>query len=103
MYRNITGTTKSKEAMKFACSDMFPCRSIVLTNIDLQKKDGTAETYCNSATGFGFGTINPSADCLTSDDKYYSSSSEKDHPSVSEMGITQLEESKEDLLVHTEL
>lgn len=103
MYRNITGTTKSKEAMKFACSNTFPCRSIVLSNIDLQKKDGTAETYCNSATGFGFGTINPSADCLTSDDEYYSTPSASAHPSVSKMRIIQLGESKEDHLVHAEL
>lgn len=105
MYRNITGTTKSKEAMKFACSDTVPCRHIVLTNIDLQKKDGTAETYCNSVTGFGFGTINPPADCLTSDNKDYSRIPlEKDsHSSVSEMEITKLGESRRDHLVHTEL
>lgn len=95
MYRNITGTTSSKEAMKFACSDAFPCRNIVLTNIDLHKKDGTAETYCNSVTGFGFGTINPPADCLTSNDKDYSS--------PDEMKISQIKESTEDHLVHTEL
>lgn len=105
MYRNITGTTNSKEAMKFACSDTVPCRNIILTNIDLKKKDGTtAETYCNSVTGFGFGTISPSADCLTSSDKYYSSlSSEEDHSSVDEMRITEHGESREDRLVHTEL
>ncbi|KAK9751051.1 hypothetical protein RND81_02G238100 [Saponaria officinalis] len=95
MYRNITGTTKSKEAMKFACSDSVPCENIVLTNIDLHKKDGTAETFCNSVTGFGFGTINPSADCLTSAGKDYS------HPGDTK--ITRLRESDVDSLVHTEL
>ncbi|XP_074309878.1 putative polygalacturonase At1g80170 isoform X2 [Silene latifolia] len=95
MYRNISGITKSKEAMKFACSDTVPCKNIVLTNIDLQKKDGTAETYCNSATGFGFGTINPSADCLTSFDRDYSTSDNT--------LITHLEDSKDDRLIHTEL
>ncbi|KAH9627202.1 hypothetical protein KSS87_020748 [Heliosperma pusillum] len=95
MYRNITGITKSKEAMKFACSDTVPCKNIVLTNIDLHKKDGTAETYCNSATGFGFGTINPSADCLTSYDKDYSTSDNT--------LITPLGDSKDDRLIHTEL
>ncbi|KAK9277548.1 hypothetical protein L1049_007093 [Liquidambar formosana] len=69
MYRNISGTTKSTKAMKFACSDTVPCNKIVLTNINLEMKDGTAETYCNSATGFGYGTVQPSADCLTSSDK----------------------------------
>ncbi|KAL2926502.1 hypothetical protein RDABS01_006744 [Bienertia sinuspersici] len=94
MYRNITGTTKSKEAMKFACSNNFPCKNIVLTNIDLHKKDGTAETYCNAATGFEYGTVNPSADCLTSHDKDYSI---LDETKISELGES------EDHLVHTEL
>ena len=95
MYRNITGTTKSKEAMKFACSDAVPCKNIVLNNIDLQKEDGTAETYCNAATGFGFGIINPPADCLTCEDKDYSS--------FTEAKITQLGESVDERIVHTEL
>lgn len=81
--------------MKFACSDANPCKNIVLTNIDLHKKDGTAETYCNSATGVEFGTVNPSADCLTSHDK--------DYTNCDETGISQLGESVQDCLVHTEL
>ncbi|GLT36579.1 hypothetical protein SLA2020_109480 [Shorea laevis] len=69
MYRNISGTTTSQKAMKFACSDTVPCTNIVLSNIDLEKKDGTVETYCNSARGFGCGTVHPSADCLSGEDK----------------------------------
>ncbi|XP_062096616.1 probable polygalacturonase At1g80170 [Humulus lupulus] len=70
IYKNISGTTTSKKAMKFACSDAVPCSNIVLRNVNLEKKDGTVETYCNSAEGFGYGTIHPSADCLsTHDDK----------------------------------
>lgn len=95
MYRNITGTTKSKEAMKFACSDAVPCKNIVLNNIDLQKEAGTAETYCNAATGFGFGIINPPADCLTCEDKDYSR--------FTEAKIAQLAESVDEHVVHTEL
>ncbi|XP_044480683.1 probable polygalacturonase At1g80170 [Mangifera indica] len=68
MYRNITGTTKTSNAMKFACSDTVPCSSIVLSNVNLEKKDGTVETYCNSAQGFGYGIVHPSADCLSSQD-----------------------------------
>ncbi|KAG6708242.1 hypothetical protein I3843_06G065700 [Carya illinoinensis] len=71
VYRNISGTTKSAKAMKFACSDTHPCRHIVLSNINLEKKDGTVETYCNSAQGFGYGIVHPSADCLSSNDKEY--------------------------------
>ncbi|KAL5826754.1 hypothetical protein ACOSQ3_018595 [Xanthoceras sorbifolium] len=69
MYRNISGTTKSSKAMKFACSDTVPCSNIVLSNVNLEKKDGTVETYCNSAQGFGYGVVHPSADCLNSQDK----------------------------------
>ncbi|EXB82576.1 putative polygalacturonase [Morus notabilis] len=69
IYKNISGTTKSEKAMKFSCSDAVPCSNIVLTNINLEKKDGTVETYCNSAQGFGYGTVHPSADCLSSQDK----------------------------------
>lgn len=57
--------------MKFACSDTVPCSKIVLSNVDLEMKDGTVETYCNSATGFGYGIVHPSAECLSSDDKEY--------------------------------
>lgn len=69
MYQNISGTTKSSKAMKFACSDTVPCSDIVLSNVNLEKKDGTVETYCNSAQGIGYGIVHPSADCLTSNDK----------------------------------
>lgn len=72
MYHNVTGTSKSAEAMKFACSDTVPCSNIVLNNINLQRQDGkTAQTYCNSVTGINYGSVQPSADCLTSSDKSY--------------------------------
>ncbi|KAA3482997.1 putative polygalacturonase isoform X1 [Gossypium australe] len=95
MYRNISGTTKSKEAMKFACSDTTPCSNIVLSNINLEKKDGTAETYCNSAQGFGYGIVHPSADCLSSNDKGYILIDHKEN--------SELAEPTGDHIVHTEL
>ncbi|KAI4302107.1 hypothetical protein MLD38_037893 [Melastoma candidum] len=67
MYRNISGTTTSQKAMRFACSDTVPCSNIVLTNIDLESEDGSVETFCNSAQGFGYGVVHPSAECLNSD------------------------------------
>ncbi|CAN1151192.1 Probable polygalacturonase At1g80170 [Linum perenne] len=69
MYRNISGTSKSAKAMKFACSDTVPCSNIVLTNVNLEGKDGMVETYCNSAQGSGYGVVRPSIDCLTAKDK----------------------------------
>ena len=63
MYRNISGTTKSAKALKFACSHTFPWNNIVVSNINLEKKDGTVKTYWNSAIGFG---LHPTGDCLSS-------------------------------------
>ncbi|XP_047319919.1 probable polygalacturonase At1g80170 [Impatiens glandulifera] len=71
LYRNISGTSKTERAMNFACSDTVPCEHIVLNNINLQSKDGVAETYCNSVTGFNYGYVQPSAECITSSDKAY--------------------------------
>ncbi|KAI3871433.1 hypothetical protein MKX03_030776 [Papaver bracteatum] len=69
MYRNITGTTTSEKAIQLACSDTVPCSNIILSNVNLESKEGTAETYCNSATGSNEGIVNPSADCLDSSNK----------------------------------
>ncbi|KAL3501172.1 hypothetical protein ACH5RR_035621 [Cinchona calisaya] len=92
MYQNISGTSKSQKAMKFACSDTVPCSHIVLYNINLESKDGTVETYCNSAVGFGYGYVQPSADCLNSSDK------EKIIKQKSE-----LDQTSQDYLIHSEL
>lgn len=94
VYKNISGTTTSEKAMKFACSDAVPCSNIVLSNVNLEKKDGTVETYCNSAQGFGYGTIHPSADCLSSHDKNHLVINQSDDPNLAEPG-------RQDI-VHTE-
>ncbi|XP_015578604.1 probable polygalacturonase At1g80170 [Ricinus communis] len=107
MYRNVTGTTKSARAMNFACSDTVPCENIVLSNINLEKKDGTVETYCNSAQGFGIGVVHPSADCLTSQDKDYSVVGETDIAEedyvTDQTEIAEVAESSSEAIVHTEL
>lgn len=69
IYQNISGSTNSAKAIKFDCSDTVPCSNLVLSNVDLEKQDGTVETYCHSAQGFGYGIVHPSADCLNSNDK----------------------------------
>ncbi|KAG2320276.1 hypothetical protein Bca52824_013489, partial [Brassica carinata] len=45
-----------------------PCSHIVLNNVNLEGNDGKVEAYCNSAEGFGYGVVHPSADCLDSHD-----------------------------------
>ncbi|XP_022151049.1 probable polygalacturonase At1g80170 [Momordica charantia] len=97
MYRNISGTTTSKNAMKFACSDSVPCSNIVLSNVNLEKTDGTVETYCHSAQGFGYGVVHPSADCLTSSDKYSAASDQTEVPELVELHLPT------EHIVHTEL
>ncbi|KAM7269438.1 hypothetical protein ACFE04_024935 [Oxalis oulophora] len=69
MFKDISGTSKSSNAMKFSCSDTVPCSNIVLSNINLKGKNGTVNTYCHSVQGFGYGVVNPSADCLSGQDK----------------------------------
>ncbi|KAJ4827819.1 hypothetical protein Tsubulata_026156 [Turnera subulata] len=108
MYRNISGTTKSEKAMKFACSDTVPCSNIVLTNVNLEKEDGTVETYCNSAEGFGYGIVHPSADCLSShDDKDYGDIGEietdQDYPVIGKSEVGEPHQSASEDIVHTEL
>lgn len=98
MYRNISGTTTSKNAMKFACSDSVPCSNIILSNVNLEKTDGTVETYCHAAQGFGYGIVHPSADCLTSSDNNFAAS---DQTQVLELETVQLP--TEQHIVHTEL
>jgi galacturan 1,4-alpha-galacturonidase len=91
MYQNITGTTNSAKAIKFDCSDTVPCSNLVLSNVDLNKQDGTVETYCHSAQGFGYGVVHPSADCLNSSDK------------ISQVDDSQSITSEDDDIRHTEL
>uniref|UniRef100_A0ACD5V9L1 Uncharacterized protein n=1 Tax=Avena sativa TaxID=4498 RepID=A0ACD5V9L1_AVESA len=65
MYRNITGTSRRAEAIRFACSDAVPCSGIVLSNINLLREDGSeVQTVCNCAMGMGYEPVRPAADCL---------------------------------------
>ncbi|KAG8378496.1 hypothetical protein BUALT_Bualt08G0143200 [Buddleja alternifolia] len=94
MYRNITGTSKSKRAINFACSDTVPCTHIVLNNINLQSRDGTVEAYCNSASGFHYGYVQPSAECLSSD---------KDMVILKEKEEADITQASKEHIIHTEL
>jgi Glycosyl hydrolases family 28 len=66
IFKNISGTSKSPAAMKFACSDTVPCSDIVLNDINLERENGITETYCNCAMGIDYGVVRPPADCLKS-------------------------------------
>jgi len=67
-YRNISGTSRRAEAIRFACSDAVPCTGIVLSDINLRRADddGEVQTVCNCAVGFDYGRVRSAADCLRS-------------------------------------
>ncbi|KAK8627408.1 hypothetical protein V6N13_135020 [Hibiscus sabdariffa] len=77
--RALAGQQKS---MKFACSETTLC-----SNINLEMKDGTPETYCNSAQGFGY--------VIVGQDKGYILTDHNEN--------TELVECIEDRIIHTEL
>lgn len=66
VFMNVMGTSHTREAIKFACSDTVPCNNIILDNVNLQRADtgNPADSFCSSAAGFRVGSVNPDADCL---------------------------------------
>ncbi|GAV57296.1 Glyco_hydro_28 domain-containing protein [Cephalotus follicularis] len=59
VYKNIKGTSASDVAIKFDCSDTYPCQGIVLQNIDLKLGDGTAKAECNNVKLTETGNVSP--------------------------------------------
>ncbi|KAK6143163.1 hypothetical protein DH2020_023511 [Rehmannia glutinosa] len=49
IYRNIRGTSASKVAINFNCSDSVPCRNVVVENVKLsgQSKGDKVEAFCS--------------------------------------------------------
>ncbi|XP_075507990.1 polygalacturonase-2-like [Primulina tabacum] len=52
MYRNIRGTSATKVAVNFNCSESFPCRNLYMENVKLNThgEDGKAEAFCSQLT-----------------------------------------------------
>ena len=62
LYRNVEGTTPTKEAIKFECSESVGCDGIVLQNIHLMMNSGgTPTAHCQNVTGTARGTVFPTA------------------------------------------
>ncbi|XP_010554840.1 PREDICTED: polygalacturonase ADPG2-like [Tarenaya hassleriana] len=55
VYRNIKGTSASGMAIKFDCSKSYPCKGIVLQNVNLQGGKAT----CSNAQVMGQGSVSP--------------------------------------------
>ncbi|CAN6322220.1 unnamed protein product [Urochloa humidicola] len=61
VFKNIRGTTVSKDAIKLNCSKSVPCHGITLQNIDLKMEGGkgAAESTCQNAKWIKSGTVLP--------------------------------------------
>jgi len=60
LYKNITGTSASDIAVKFDCSEKFPCQEITLQNINLECEGGDdAKAWCNNVELSYLGHVKP--------------------------------------------
>ncbi|WVZ62407.1 hypothetical protein U9M48_012163 [Paspalum notatum var. saurae] len=61
LFKNIRGTSASKEAIKLSCSAGVPCHGIALENVKLTLKDvsGVAKSTCENAIWRKSGTVDP--------------------------------------------
>ncbi|CAN6441831.1 unnamed protein product [Victoria cruziana] len=60
-FSNIRGTSATIEAIRFACSDRFPCQNLYLEDIQLNQALGEpAEAFCWNASGRSSGSVCPS-------------------------------------------
>ncbi|MBA0683317.1 hypothetical protein Goari_024984 [Gossypium aridum] len=60
-YRNIWGTSSSQVAVSFECSKKFPCKNIVMTDVNLAivGGEGPLKSSCSYVKGRSFGRQNP--------------------------------------------
>ncbi|MCO5566525.1 hypothetical protein L7F22_020202 [Adiantum nelumboides] len=60
LYRNITGTSSTKDAIAFFCNKNIPCENITLDNVNLTSASRIqSEAICVNANGLGHNLINP--------------------------------------------
>ncbi|KDP29566.1 hypothetical protein JCGZ_19279 [Jatropha curcas] len=64
-YLDIHGSSATKVALKFDCSETYPCTGIQLQDIKLTCPNQPAEATCNNANGIAIGNVQP-ASCLVS-------------------------------------
>ncbi|KAL6622858.1 hypothetical protein ACP70R_032737 [Stipagrostis hirtigluma subsp. patula] len=75
LFKNIKGTSATKDAIKLHCSKAFPCRDVVLQDIDLKVKGGgeknAATSTCENAMLSKSSNVSPSpcTSAVTKDDK----------------------------------
>jgi polygalacturonase len=61
VFKNIRGTTITKDAIKMHCSKNVPCQGITLQNIDLKMQGGkgNTESTCQNAKWRKYGKVVP--------------------------------------------
>ncbi|XP_027067420.2 polygalacturonase [Coffea arabica] len=60
LYQNIYGTSASAAAINLNCSKSFPCRGIVLQNVNLVREGGgAAKASCNNVNLSNVGLVSP--------------------------------------------
>ncbi|KAL5556210.1 hypothetical protein UlMin_038446 [Ulmus minor] len=61
MYKSISGTSSSDVAIKFDCSQSYPCQGIVLQDVDLKLEGGdeVAKAFCNNVKLTYIGDVSP--------------------------------------------
>ncbi|KAK4432130.1 Polygalacturonase [Sesamum alatum] len=60
VYKNIKGTSASNVAINFDCSKSYPCRGIVLENVNLEGADGgKSEAVCKNVDVKDMGDVSP--------------------------------------------
>ncbi|KAJ9187208.1 hypothetical protein P3X46_002693 [Hevea brasiliensis] len=63
-YQDIHGTSATEVAVKFDCSNKYPCTGIRMEDVKLTYKNQPADASCNNADGKASGVVQPSS-CLS--------------------------------------
>ncbi|CAA0818432.1 Pectin lyase-like superfamily protein [Striga hermonthica] len=63
MYQDIQGTSATQVAVKFDCSNGFPCKGIKMEKVKLSYQNRPSQAQCVNAAGSVYGSVEPSS-CL---------------------------------------
>jgi len=63
LYKNITGTSATKEVIDLACSKSIPCEGITLENVNLSYGNNEAQSLCKNARGLKVNSVQPPLVC----------------------------------------
>ena len=63
MYKNITGTSATKEVINLTCSKNFPCEGIKMENVNLNYGNNGAQSVCKNVKGLRANSVKPSLVC----------------------------------------